>query len=306
LEAVEEVKQRMGQSLLFSRLMALLDPKQRQILELLSNFRVPVLLYALELQPGDPGQQEPVDLPAALEHLHRLTLMEISLDRELQLIYYYVTPIVKDPLAGYKKEEKGDRFSHEKAGIYYYNYYYNIEESLTPLEEAFYHFDESGIKDKVEEIGDWLSGIYCDYSMFGNAFFYAQRVYELLGEETSPRVLNRLGLIYDLYGDYGQALNLYHHVLAGLREIGDKSGEGTTLNNISQIYASRGDYETALKYLEQSLKIRKEIGDKSGSIPTLHNMALIALEKEDIEKFMEYETTAYKIAMETKDAMGIY
>ncbi|MGD2091895.1 MAG: tetratricopeptide repeat protein [Candidatus Aminicenantes bacterium] len=345
-EAVEEVKQKMGQSLLFSRLMALLEPKQQRILELLSHFRVPVLQHALQMQLEKQENREPVDLPTTLEHLHRLTLMEIALNRELQVVYYYVTPIVKDLLAGYKKEEEEYHFSHEKAGGYYYHYFYNIEESLTPLEEAFYHFDESGSKDKVEEIGDRLSRFYYGYSMFRNAYFYAQRVYELLGEETTPRVLNRLGLIYDLYGDYDHALTLFQKTLGGFQEIGDRSGEGTTLNNISQIYDSRGDYETALKYLEQSLKISQEIGDKagegttlnnisqifkargdyetalkyleqslkisqeigdkSGSIPTLHNMALIALEKKDIEKFMEYETTAYKIAMETQDAMGIY
>jgi tetratricopeptide (TPR) repeat protein/GTPase SAR1 family protein len=306
LEAVEEVKQRMGQSLLFSRLMGLLEPGRRQILELLSNFRVPVLLSALKFQSGGGGRQGPGDLQAALEHLHRLTLMEISLDREIELVYYYVTPIVKDLLAGYGEEEKGDRFSHEKAGIYYYNYYYNIEESLTPLEEAFYHFDQSGVKDKVEEIGDRLSRFYYGYSLFGNAFFYAKRVYELLGEETKPVILNRLGLICALYGDYEQALNLYQNALAGYREIGDKSGEGTTLNNISQIFKARGDYETALKYLEQSLKIRQEIGDKSGYATTLHNMAAIALQNENIEKFIQYDMEAYQTALEINNAFLIY
>jgi tetratricopeptide (TPR) repeat protein len=213
---------------------------------------------------------------------------------------------VKDLLAGYKKEEAQYHFSHEKAGIYYYHYFYNIEESLTPLEEAFYHFDESGSKDRVEEIGDRLSRFYYGYSMFRNAYFFAQRVYELLGDDTKASILNRLGMIYYLYGNHDSGLRFFQRVLEGYQKIGDKAGEGTTLNNMATTAYARGDYETALKYLEQSLKISQEIGDKSGSIPTLHNMALIALEKEDIEKFMEYETTAYKIAMETQDAMGIY
>jgi tetratricopeptide (TPR) repeat protein len=162
------------------------------------------------------------------------------------------------------------------------------------------------LKSRVMEIGDRLSRFYYGYSMYGNAFFYAKRVYELLGEETNPRVLNTLGLIYDLYGDYGQALNLYHHALAGYREMVDKSGEGTTLNNISQIYDSRGDYETALKYLEQSLKISREIGDKSGYATTLHNMAAIALQNQNIEKYIEYDMTAYQTALEIDNAFIIY
>jgi hypothetical protein len=91
-EAAAEVKQKMGQSLLFSRLMALLDPGQQRILDLLTHFRVPVQRMALE-------------------HLHRLTLIEISLNRELDAVYYYVTPIVKDLLADYQKREQRKGFS---------------------------------------------------------------------------------------------------------------------------------------------------------------------------------------------------
>jgi tetratricopeptide (TPR) repeat protein len=159
-----------------------------------------------------------------------------------------------------------EKYSNEKAGVYYYHVFHNIEERLTPLEEAFYHYDQSGNKDKVQDIGDRLSRIYYDYSMFGNAYFYAHRVYELLGDDTNVKVLNLLGAIYHLYGDYDNALNLFQKALSGFQEI----------------------------------------GDKIGTIPTLHNMAGIALKKQDIKKFMEYETTAYKIAMETKYAKGIY
>ena len=87
-------------------------------------------------------------------------------------------------------------------------------------------------------------------------------MYELLGEETNTGILNRLGLIYELYGDYDPALEFFKKSLAGLQEMGDKSGEGTTLNNMATTAHARGDYETALKYLEQSLKICQEIGDK--------------------------------------------
>ncbi len=94
--------------------------------------------------------------------------------------------------------------------------------------------------------------------------------------------------------------------LAIQREIGDKSGEGTTLNNISQIFKARGDYETALTYLKESLAIQREIGDKSGMIPTLHNMATISLEKGDGQAFLELENQAWNLAHEIQDATGIY
>ena len=103
-----------------------------------------------------------------------------------------------------------------------------------------------------------------------------------------------------------QALEFLEQSLAIRKEIGDKSGMGTTLNNISSIFQRRGDYDKALEFLEQSLAIRKEIGDKSGMIPTLHNMAMISLNKKDIQKFMETEGLAYRIAHEVNDAVGVF
>ncbi len=68
-------------------------------------------------------------------------------------------------------------------------------------------------------------------------------------------------------------VSLYEQSLLIYKEIGDKSGEGTTLNNISGIYNARGDYETALNFLNQSLAIRQEIGNKSGEGATLNNIS---------------------------------
>ncbi len=303
-EAVAEVKERMGQSLLFSRLMALLEPGQQRILDLLSHFRVPVQRMALDLQGCRQKQQEPIDLPPALEHLHRLTLIEISLNRELDAVYYYVTPIVKDLLADYRKQEQREGFSHEQAGIYYYSVFHNMEKSLTPLEEAFYHYDEAGNRDKVREIGAWLSGIYYGYSMFGSAYFYAGRVYELLGDGAGSRVLNLLGLIYKLYGEYDQALNLFQKARSCYQKAGDKAGEGTTLNNIGEIYRVRCDYETALKYLEQSLKISRKIGDKAGEGTTLNNIGEIYRVRVDYETALKYLEQNLKIRQEIGDKAG--
>ncbi|NIM14018.1 MAG: tetratricopeptide repeat protein, partial [Candidatus Aminicenantes bacterium] len=82
-------------------------------------------------------------------------------------------------------------------------------------------------------------------------------------------MINLLGTIYYVLGEFENALKFLHKSLDGCRKDGDREGEGTTLNNISQIFDSRGDYEIALSYLEQSLKIRREIGDKAGEGTTL-------------------------------------
>ncbi|MCP4219698.1 MAG: CHAT domain-containing protein, partial [bacterium] len=263
-----EVRERMGKNLLFGRLLALVEPPALEVLYALAPFRVPVIELALNLQLG-PKEKNYGELLASLQ---RLTLVEITPDREFEREYYYVTPLVEDLLP--KREDAV--FSHEKAGRYYYHMIHNDNGDLSMWEEAFYHFDQSGTnREKLHEIGERLASVFYDLSLFQTAFYYARRVYDVMGDETGNQVLNTLGLIYNLFGQYEPALEVYLKALAGVRKEGNKEGEGTTLNNISQIYHARGDYDSALKYLEQSLRIQKEIGDKSGEGTTLNNISQI-------------------------------
>jgi tetratricopeptide (TPR) repeat protein len=205
---------------------------------------------------------------------------------------------------------------------------------------------KAGNKGQVGELGDGLSRFYHDNSLYQKAFFFASQSYGFLKKETPANLLNRLGLIFDMFGnykqalivyeqahekfkatgdkagegttlnnisliysargDYQKALNNFKQALAITRDIGDKAGEGATLNNIGQIYKARGDYQKALEYLGQSLIIQREIGDKAGMISTLHNLALSALKQNDAKKYFEYHGEAWQLAMETEDAMGLF
>lgn len=128
----------------------------------------------------------------------------------------------------------------------------------------------------------------------------------MLAADAGEPLINRLAIIYKMYGKYEQALVLFEKRLVLCRKDCDKAGEGRTLNNISGVYQARGEYDRALAYLQQSLRISRKIGYKAGITSTLHNMAIIYHSKKDIKKFIEYETEAYKITVETKDAMGLY
>jgi tetratricopeptide (TPR) repeat protein len=72
--------------------------------------------------------------------------------------------------------------------------------------------------------------------------------------------LNNIGLIYDAWGKYDQAIEYYKKSLKIREEIGDRKGEGVTLNNIGMIYYARGKYDQAIEYYQKSLTILAEIG----------------------------------------------
>jgi tetratricopeptide (TPR) repeat protein len=87
--------------------------------------------------------------------------------------------------------------------------------------------------------------------------------------------LNNLGGVYDDLGQKQHALEYYEQALAIRREVRDRSGEGTTLNNLGHVYNALGQKQHALEYYEQALAIRREVRDRSGEGTTLHNIGMI-------------------------------
>ncbi|QWR78375.1 CHAT domain-containing protein [Candidatus Magnetomonas plexicatena] len=166
-------------------------------------------------------------------------------------------------------------FSNKIAGDYYDDFVKHSGGGLTEREEAFYHYHKAGVKDKINEIGARLSRYYYNSSLYATAFHYCKAVYDLLKLESDLNVLNRMGLILQLYGDLDGALKIYLDIEKIARAEGKRNWEGTILNNIYGIYYAKGNYENALKYLTESLKITRGIGDKQGEATTLFNLAML-------------------------------
>jgi len=297
----EAVLVKMSEDLVFKQLLALLSSTEREVLGTMSHYQRPVLPLALDLQA--PELEQPT---TALDRLHALTLLErhqARFDNEEQQSYYYLTPLVRGLLQ--QVAFPNAPFNHQAAGKYYdYVDQHINHQNYDDLREAFHHFYLAGTKDKVQAIGERLSRFYYSSSLYRLSLYYAAETERLLGVRTSAGILNRLGVIYHLYGKYDQALAYYKQSLAIQQEIGDRSGEGTTLNNISQIYDSRGDYGTALSYLEQSLAIRQEIGDRSGEGRTLNNIGQIYQARGDYGTALSYLEQSLAIQQEIGDRSG--
>ena len=64
-------------------------------------------------------------------------------------------------------------------------------------------------------------------------------------------ILNNIAIIYQIKGDYYQALELGYQSLSIAKEIGNRYMVGAILNNIAKIHYNKGDYEYILYYLLQ-------------------------------------------------------
>ncbi len=174
--------------------------------------------------------------------------------------------------------------------------------------EAIEHIKGEGTKLRAD-IEHWLGYALYIVGSFAEAILHYGNALEIqkeIGDKSGEgTTLNNISQIYDARGDYATALTYLEQSLEIRREIGDKSGEGITLNNISQIFKARGDYATALTYLEQSLEIQREIGDKSGEGTTLNNISQIYDARGDYATALTYLEQSLEISREIGDKSGM-
>jgi tetratricopeptide (TPR) repeat protein len=268
------VLQEMSKNLLFEKLIQLLNEKQLNALYLLSFFSIPVTGMSLVLQ----GMDE-TEIKTLLDRPLALTLIEKQRDVENSFSWYYVSPLIKGLLANLGDLKTTVTFSPENAGRYHLSIFNNnINQNISQIEHAFSHFHKAKNNKHISDLGEKLSRFYYGNNLYNEALFFATRAFDFLKEDCPSGLLNRIGLIFHMFGKYDFALRFFQLNLKKQQEIGDKSGEGTTLNNLATTAYAKGDYETALKYLEQSLAIRQEIGDKSGEATTLFNLAMTYLD----------------------------
>ncbi len=320
---------------IFEKLWQKLDSDEQEIAQILYHFSLPVIDIAFELQ----GFAEATK--TKLQRLKELTLIQVYWDRETDLIYYFMPPLVKNLLERQTDIENTSEDFHEKAGRYHYYMFHGIHAgNISDYEAAYHHFCRSANSARINEIGDKLSGFYYDRALFRNSLEIAQTAFDVFGDAAPFWCGNRIGMnllrfgkyeealfsfqfalskaemgdkgialnnisqIYQAQGNYTKALEYLEQSLKIRRGISDKSGEGVTLSNIGQVYQARGDTTTALEYFEQSLKIMREVGDKSGEGVTLSNVGQICRSQGDTAMALEYLEQSLKIMREIGDKSG--
>jgi len=92
---------------------------------------------------------------------------------------------------------------------------------------------------------------------------------------TKAVLLNNIGMIYDAQGNYAEALKRYEEALQIDEQLGNLSGKAARLNNIGEIFRVQGNYQKALKRYEEALQIDEQLGNLSGKATRLNNIGAI-------------------------------
>ena len=102
------------------------------------------------------------------------------------------------------------------------------------------------------------------------------------------RAQNQLGRIYNLKGDFNEAIKYYKRALENFQTLGNKATVALVNNNIGVLYKKKGEYNIAIEYYLNSLKIRKKLKDKKKSAYTLSNIGSLNIDIGNYSKAIEF------------------
>lgn len=291
---------------LLPQLIKTLEPRHQVLLGLLNQFRVPVQIEAIRNQFEAQSADESFSLALKefLQTLNRLMLVEIYVDKKNLQTYYYIIPGIKDLVANVAENLMTISFSHQRAGIYYFNCHKKMDQSLTDLKEAFYHYSYVNITEWVQTTGRYLANAYFKYAKFDVAYHYASRVYKLLGGNTGALIIRLLGQILESMGKCETALSVYKRALAVSSKKENRYIESLILNNVGQAYKNLGDYERSLSYLIRSLKISRDFDFRFLESENLYHIGHLYFMKGEKEMALELMEDSLLIKKEVDDKGG--
>ncbi|AXY77909.1 CHAT domain-containing protein [Paraflavitalea soli] len=261
-----------GKQPLFSHLPDLLNEEEMKILVLMGNFRLPVMVTALDRQDGQKNR-----LPV-LRRLRDLGLIEEKSPQNGQPykigVFFFATTLIREWLE-HEGLTPGGLFSHEKAGDYWYYMSRRVTLRHSDSTEAFRHFMLAEHGKKVNKVGAMLSTEYYRVSKYEEAMHYAMETYGVAGEQTDPDVLNNLGLMFRFYGHLPQAEEFLEKFYEAAQKKGDREKEGHALNNLANVLNERGQPNNATGLLQESIEIARSLGDKESEAGRLNTLGLI-------------------------------
>ncbi len=123
-----------------------------------------------------------------------------------------------------------------------------------------------------------------------------------LGDTTEQaRILNNLGIVHALWGEFAIALDNHRGSLAISSKNADLQNQAISYNQIGQIAAFMGDYRKASDALEKSLALQATSADKSQSWLTWDNLGQLNEAWGNHHKALE----CYQQALQIKKKAGL-
>lgn len=119
------------------------------------------------------------------------------------------------------------------------------------------------------------------------------------------RSLSRLGIYYDIHGEYNNAIQCFHAAITILENQKDTSELSFAYNNLGVLHFERKQYDFALDNYNKSLVLDRLRNNKEGIAAGLQNIGVIYTYKDSIEKSISLYDEAEKYYGQTNDENGL-
>ncbi|MFM6983897.1 MAG: tetratricopeptide repeat protein [Chitinophagaceae bacterium] len=98
---------------------------------------------------------------------------------------------------------------------------------------------------------------------------------------------SRLGIVYDVEGNYDSAIHYYRIAYGINKKIGNKKGQGAALSNIGLVYLNMNDYGNAISNLRAAIKPLEEAREHEYLGNCYNNIGLMYTELDNYQRAMD-------------------
>jgi CHAT domain-containing protein len=130
--------------------------------------------------------------------------------------------------------------------------------------------------------------------------------WKLAGDRRSEALtLARIGDVYELFGEFRNAIIFYDAARVIDRKTGDRRSEGEVMNKISYVLISVGDNKKALEYCTDALRLSQSPVDKRNEAQALNNIGEIHNWSGEVQKALEFYRRALVMFTDLGDRSGM-
>ncbi|MCE3229099.1 MAG: nprA [Bacteroidetes bacterium] len=185
-------------------------------------------------------------------------------------------------------------------------YYMNnkLDTSLLLLDSAMKHAMNSRKENAKASILDSYGAVYeikGDYNQALKYHLEAVAFYEKMNSKRNmANSYKYIGRILSIQEKFSQALPYFRRSLSTDREIKNRFAEGQSLNNVGIVHFKMKNVDSALTYFLNSVQVKEETKNKRGLISSYANVIDVYLEKKDFETALKYSEILTRIGNELK------
>ncbi len=185
---------------------------------------------------------------------------------------------------------------------------YAIEKAVDLLVKGLSYLSDADMRLKMDAFAD-LGALYDLRGEYDQALAHYREMLRhswlLLDRGAAGAASHRIGRAYISLGEYDLANDHLERALYLFREQEDERGIASTMDEVGKIHWMRGDYGEAEAFYSAALHLRRELGDERSIALSLHHMGSLALNRGEITAAARYFRESLELRRKVGDQQGV-